>query len=131
MPSAASSGSVDANAGVVPTSEATIEMLAAATTMRRTRVLRDLALIATLMKIGLNIRDADLKTGRHQAPKVRTGLSRVSVSPSWKDKLSTPIETPRIGRKSGMERPDRVTKSQVVAENPQVRVDGHVISLVK
>ena len=42
---------MEAKAGVVLTSEATIEMLAAATTMRRTRVLRDLALIVTL-KIG-------------------------------------------------------------------------------
>jgi hypothetical protein len=47
MPSLASSRSVDANAGVVPTSEAMIAMLAEAMTIRRMRMNRALAFIVT------------------------------------------------------------------------------------
>jgi ABC-type Na+ efflux pump permease subunit len=47
MPSAASSESVDASAGVVPTSDAMIAMQDAAMTIRRTRVTRALALAIT------------------------------------------------------------------------------------
>ena len=93
MPSDASSESVDASAGVVLTSDATIAMLDAATTMRRTRVARDIALTDTMF-LTPDIRDADLGTGRHQAPKTFAGLSRVSVISSRKDKLSRAISCP-------------------------------------
>ena len=59
MPSLASSESVDANAGVVPTNDAMIAMLDEAMTMRRTRVARDIALTDNIFPTP-DTRDADL-----------------------------------------------------------------------
>ena len=130
MPSDASSESVEASAGVVLTSDATIATLDAATTMRRTRVAREIALTDTMF-LTPDIRDADLRTGRHQAPKTVAGPSRVSVSPSRKDKLFRALGALDPGRQSGHGGFQHCQKSQVAPANPQVLVEGRVISLTK
>ena len=130
MPSDASSESVDASAGVVLTSDATIAMLDAATTMRRTRVARDIALTDTMF-LTPDTRNADLGTGRHQAPKMFAGPSRVSVIPSRKDKLSRAISCPQNEVLARHRRRQNCQKSQVDFANPQVLVEGHSIPLTK
>ena len=94
MPSDASSESVDASAGVVLTSDATIAMLDAATTMRRTRVARDIALTDTMF-LTPDIRDADLGTAEIRPRKRLRGSREYPSFPQGKTSCLGQFRAPK------------------------------------
>ena len=94
MPSDASSESVDASAGVVLTSDATIAMLDAATTMRRTRVARDIALTDTMF-LTPDIRDADLGTAEIRPRKRLRGSREYPSLPQGKTSCLGQFRAPK------------------------------------